>query len=75
MHDEDKLQFVLESGLMFLADSLAKNEIRIEGNTDDEIAAQDEVIRAELVRRGLPETLTKSAKQLRQNVIAAEKYL
>lgn len=59
----------LEIGLLFLADSLAKTDIRItNGESDAEIKAQ-------LEHKGLDPRLIKAVKQLPVNCAVAERYL
>jgi hypothetical protein len=67
--------FQLELGLMYLADSLAKLEIRSPARTDDEIAAQDAETRRMVTERGLHPILVDGAKQLPVNVALVERYL
>jgi hypothetical protein len=67
--------FELEVGLLWLGDSLAKVETRINALTDDELNSKTEQIKKLLKRKGLPQRLLESAKQLPINVAAAETYL
>jgi hypothetical protein len=72
---EQNPDFQLEIGLLFLGDSLAKNDIRIEGDTDEQIESQDLAIKKLLEARGLNSKLIKSVKQLPINRAIAENYL
>lgn len=67
--------FQLEVGMLFLADSLAKTDIRIEGNTDEQIESQDASVQEALKERGLNPKLIKAVKQLPINRAVAETYL
>lgn len=67
--------FQLEIGVLFLADSLAKTDIRIEADTDEQIDSQDELIKETLAQRGLNPQLIKAVKQLPVNLAVAEAYL
>jgi hypothetical protein len=67
--------FQLELGLLYLADSLAKNEIRTLAKTDAEIAASDVEARRMIAERGLNPVLVGGAKQLPVNVAMVERYL
>ncbi len=67
--------FQLEVGVLFLADSLAKTDIRVEGDDDEQIEAQDSSIQDVLKQRGLNPKLIKTIKQLPVNRAVAETYL
>lgn len=67
--------FQLEVGVLFLADSLAKTDIRVEGNSDEQIEIQDSSIKDVLRERELNPKLIKAVKQLPVNRAVAETYL
>ncbi|MCX7616264.1 MAG: hypothetical protein N2Z68_02640 [Patescibacteria group bacterium] len=67
--------FQLEIGILFLADSLAKTDIRIEGDTDEQIESQGVSVQEVLKERGLNPKLIKAVKQLPVNIAIAEAYL
>lgn len=67
--------FQLEVGLLYLADSLAKTDIRIQGNTDEQIESQNMSIQKTLNERGLNPKLIKAVKQLPINCAIVETYL
>jgi hypothetical protein len=67
--------FQLELGLMYLADSLAKNEIRSSARTDAEIAASDVEVRRVVAERGLNPVLIDGVKQLPVSIALVERYL
>lgn len=66
--------FQLEVGMLFVGDSLAKTDIRIGGNTDEQIELQDASIQDALKKRGLNPKLIKAVKQLPVNIAVAEAY-
>jgi len=72
--DEYK-DFAPEVGLLFLADSLAKTDIRLPVQTDDDIENQDEAIKKTLMERELNPKLIRGVKQLPVNVHVAKHYL
>jgi len=67
-------EYKLEIGLLFLADSLAKTEIHIEADTDDEIESQENYIDGEIIRLNLNPKIKNVAKQLPINIAVAKKY-
>ncbi|MEK7568403.1 MAG: hypothetical protein AAB498_02130 [Patescibacteria group bacterium] len=67
--------FKLEVGMLFLADSLAKTDIGVEGDTDEQIESQDSSIKETLQKRGLNPKLIKAIKQLPVNRAVVETYL
>lgn len=67
--------YQLEIGLLFLADSLAKTDIRIEAENDQEIDSQDAQIADILQQRELNPKLIGAVKQLPVNLAVAETYL
>lgn len=67
--------FQLEVGTLFLADSLAKTDVRIEGDNDEQIDSQDALVKETLTQRGLNSKLIKTVKQLPVNRAVAETYL
>ena len=67
--------FQLEVGVLFLADSMAKTDIRIDGETDGQIEDQDSLIKDLLEKRGLNPQLIKAVKQFPINRAIAENYL
>ncbi len=71
---QENAGFELEVGLLWLADSLAKIEIRIEASTDEELNAKENEIRALLKKRGLKKLL-RCARQVPINIAVAERYL
>jgi hypothetical protein len=75
--------FELEMGLLFIGDSMAKTNIRIDASTDEEIEAQhnDLVNRIDRKLAALPEghkfnpKLIQAAKQMPVNIAVGKKYL
>lgn len=65
----------VELGLLFLADSLAKTDIRISANTDEEIASQQLTISEVLKQRHLNPRLLSAVNQLPVNIAVARTYL
>lgn len=60
--------FAMEIGVLFLADSLAKTDVRMRGRTDEQVAA-------ELGWRGLNPKLLNAAKQIEVNMEVGKRYL
>jgi len=75
--------YELEMGLLFIGDSMAKTNIRIDASTDEEIEAQHHDIEQTIQRKlaALPEghkfnpKLIQAAKQLPVNIAVGKKYL
>lgn len=67
--------YQLEIGLLFLADSLAKTDIRIVGDADRDIADQESAINHLIAQRGLNPKLITAIKQLPVNCAVAKAYL
>ena len=67
--------FQLEVGVLFLADSLAKTDTRIESGSDEQIGDQGPVITELLKKRNLNPKLINAVKQLPINRTVAETYL
>ena len=67
--------FELEIGLLYLADSLAKTDIRIMADDDAPIAPQEDDIRRTLSERGLDPKLISVVKQLPISRAVVEHYL
>ncbi len=65
----------VEIGIFFLCDLLAKTDIRIDADTDDEILQQESKIVKTLKERGLSSELKHAALQLSINLKIAEIYL
>jgi len=72
---EQNKGFELEIGILFLADSLAKTEIHINGNNDEDINQKSFLIKEEISKKGLNFTMEKAAKQMPINIKIAEIYL
>src|SRR3989344_3823308 len=67
--------FKLEIGLLYLADSLAKTDIRIDAKNDQEIKAATPSIEETLKSRNLNPNLINAVKQLPVNIAAVKTYL
>jgi len=65
----------VEIGLLFLADSLAKTDVRIPAKTDDEIKMYSLAAEKELQDRNLNPKLMNAVKQVPVNIAAAKEYL
>lgn len=68
-------EFAPEIGVLFLCDSLAKTDIAIEVQTDEEIEMHTEWIKAEIQERGLDPRLIAAVKQRPVNIAVARTYL
>jgi hypothetical protein len=69
------IEFKEEIGILFLCDSLGKTDIRINSETDDEIALQDPFIKQILEERKLNPSLIAAIKQLPVNIAIVKRYL
>jgi hypothetical protein len=67
--------FKLELGLLWLADSLAKIETRVNARTDKELQNKSASVKRLLSKRRLPQRLFNCAIQLPVNIALAEKYM
>ena len=67
--------FGVEIGLLFLCDSLAKTDVRIYAETDQDIKDLDSEIGDILEQRGLPGELAGAVKQRPVNIEIARGYL
>ncbi len=67
--------FQLEIGLLFLADTLGKTDIRIEGKDDEEIESQEAAINKILEVKGLDPNFINGIKQLPVTCAIMEIYL
>ena len=74
---KDYHSFALEIGLLFLGDSLAKNEFRLEAETDEEIQRQQQKAARMLAEHQppLPPELVFAVKQMPINIKVVELYL
>lgn len=68
-------QFKEEIGILFLCDSLGKTDIRINAETDGDIALQDPFIKQILEERKLNPSLIAAIKQLPVNIAIVKRYL
>jgi hypothetical protein len=68
-------EFKTEIGILFLCDSLAKTDVRIDAKTDKEIMAKSEEIEVILQKRNLYPGLKAAIKQVPVNLEIAKKYL
>lgn len=68
-------EYRLEVGFMFLIDSLAKTEMRIKSESDNQIGAQEAEIEDFIKKRELGEKLKNAIKQLPVNVEVSKRYL
>jgi hypothetical protein len=72
----DNSGYELEVGLLWLADSLAKIELRVEAETDAERAAQEPAVRARLAGLGIESgEMVATALQMPVNIAVAGIYL
>ena len=67
--------YALEIGLLYLADSLSKTEVKATGQSDDEIEAETETLTKELASKNLDLRLIAQAKQMPVNIKLVRKYL
>jgi hypothetical protein len=67
--------YELEIGLMFLGDSLAKTDIRLQAETDAELELQKGVAERIVVERQLHPKLARGVMQVPLNTAAAKSYL
>jgi hypothetical protein len=67
--------YELEAGLLWLADSLAKNAGRVQAATDAELAAKESEVREIAARLVSNRDLSDSVRQVPVNVAVAEVYL
>ncbi len=72
---EQHTGFGLEVGILFLADSLAKTDIRLNNDTDKDLSAQEQKTKELIVQRGLNPKLIKAVMQLPVNREIAKTYL
>lgn len=72
---EKNPDFNLEIGLLFLSDSLAKTDIQIDAESDDEIEAKTEEVQAIMQERKLNSKLIGAVKQSPVNIAVAKAYL
>lgn len=68
-------EFQTEIGLLFLCDSLAKTDIRIDAEEDNEIESQSESVERQVTEKGLNPKLIGAIKQRPVNIAIAKKYL
>lgn len=68
-------EFKYEIGILFLCDNLAKTDIRIDVNTDEEIKNKSSEIEHNLKKRNLNPNLIAAIKQLPVSIEVARKYL
>lgn len=68
-------EFQAEIGLLFLCDSLAKTDIRIDAEKDAEIESQSEIIEQQIAEKKLNPKLVGAVKQRPVNIAIAKKYL
>ncbi len=68
-------EFQTEIGILFLCDNLAKTDVRIEAETDEEIENQSAQIERALQTRGLNPKLIGGVKQRPVNIAIAKEYL
>jgi hypothetical protein len=67
-------EYNVEIGILYLCDSLAKTDVRIDADTDEEIAEQTEIIEQIIKERKLNPQLIGAIKQLPVNLAIARKY-
>jgi len=65
----------VEIGLLFLADTLAKTDLRFSARTDEEIERNAYIVQREVQERGLHPNLVNAAKQIPVSLEVARKYL
>lgn len=68
-------QFKEEIGILFLCDSLAKTDVRIDAETDEEIEKKTQHIENIIQERNLKPELIAAIKQLPVSVVIARRYL
>ncbi len=68
-------EFQTEIGILFLCDNLAKTDVRIDAETDEEIESQSPQIEQALQSRGLNPKLIGGVKQRPVNIAIAKEYL
>lgn len=68
-------EFKVEIGILFLCDSLAKTDVRIDAETDEEIEKQTQQIERIIQERNLNPQLIAAIKQLPVNIAIARRYL
>lgn len=67
-------EYQWEIGLLFLADSLAKTDVNLEAQSDEEIAQKTPLAEQEIKKRGLNPALINAVKQVPVNVAVARTY-
>lgn len=68
-------EFKVEMGILFLCDSLAKTDVKIDAETDLEIVEQTQYAEQMLLTQGLNPALIAAVKQGPVNIAVARKYL
>lgn len=72
---EEHPGFEMEMGVLYLCDSLAKTDIILDTNTDEEIADKSEVVVQKVAEKGLHPRLASAIKQLPVNMAFVRVYL
>ncbi len=65
---------LIEKGVLFMADSLAKTDFHLSANSTEEVDGQIPTVRTRLEERGLPEKLISAVLQQPTNIKLSEEY-